>query len=182
MTKTVLVPIAQGSEEMECVIVIDMLRRAGIKVVVVSDLDIVTCSRGVKIIPDILFRNMEQNETFDAIVLPGGAEGTENLKNNTFLEEMLKKHYESGKIIAAICAAPSILAYHSIVDIGLPITSHPSVKNQLSEYDYQEKKVVICDNVITSRGAGTAFDFSLTLIEKLVNADKVREVASAIIY
>ena len=182
MTKTVLVPIAQGSEEMECVIVIDMLRRAGIKVVVVSDLDIVTCSRGVKIIPDILFRNMEQNETFDATVLPGGADGTENLRKNEFLIEMLRNYYKQGKMIAAICAAPSIIAFHNIVKKGIPMTSHPSVKKQLSEFNYMEDKVVVYDNVISSRGAGTAFEFSLTLIKKLVGEDKAKEIASAIIY
>lgn len=182
MTKTVLIPIAQGSEDMECVIVIDMLRRAGIKVVVVSDYDIVTCSRGVKIIPDIIFRDLEITELFDAIVLPGGAEGTENLIKNDFLEEIIKNHNNQHKIIAAICAAPTILAFHNIIEKGLPITSHPTVKNQLSKYNYKNDKVVISDNIITSRGAGTAFDFSLALIGKLIGEDKAVEIASAIVY
>lgn len=182
MTKTVLIPIARGSEEMECVIVVDMLRRAGIKVIIVSDLDIVTCSRGVKIIPDILFENLEKDETFDAIVLPGGAVGTENLKTNSALEDILINHFRQGKLIAAICAAPTILAFHNIINNGVEITSHPSVKKQLIEYDYKEEKVVVSDNIITSRGAGTAFDFSLTLIEKLVGKDKAKEVSSSIVY
>ena len=77
MSKKVLVPIAQGTEEMEAVIIIDMLRRAGVKVIVAGANNIITCSRGVKIIPDKYFSDIDEDDTFDAIVIPGGKEGTE---------------------------------------------------------------------------------------------------------
>ena len=182
MDKKVLVPIAQGTEEMEAIIVIDLLRRSGISVKVASEGEITTCSRGIKIIADTLLDKISTDERFDAIVLPGGAEGTENLLNNSHLEDLLKSQKEKEGLIAAICAAPTILATHNLLNPETVITSHPSVKNQLTQYKYLEEKVVFSGNFLTSRGAGTAIDFALALIEILVSVEKAKEISMAIMY
>ena len=181
MNKTVLVPIAHGTEEMEAVIIIDMLRRAGIKVIVAADYEIITCSRGVKIIPDIMFDELDKTTTFDAIVLPGGLTGTENLRMNTVIEDILKEHHNRRGLIGAICAAPTILSYFKILNQNSSITSHPSVKSQLVHHHYIEEDVVVSENIITSRGAGTAFKFSLKIIEYFCGEEKAKQISEAIV-
>ncbi len=176
----VLVPIANGTEEMEAVIIIDMLRRAGIKVTVAAVEDIVTCSKGVKILPDSDIESLV-DEKFDAIILPGGLPGTNNLSENPTLIGILREHKKEGKILGAICAAPTILSDHKLISLENKITSHPSVAKNLANYDYSEDKVVFDDNVITSRGAGTAFEFSLEIIGKLIGIDKAEEIKKAIV-
>lgn len=182
MNKDILVPIAHGSEEMESVIIIDMLRRAGLNVKVAGETEIITCSRGVKIIPDILIHKLEPNEEFDAIVIPGGLDGTENLNNNDRFIDILKYNFDSEKLIAAICASPTIFVNHKIVRSADSITSHPSVSSQFAEFNYSEDKVVEHGNIITSRGAGTAIEFSLKIIERLADAETAKNVAQQIVY
>lgn len=182
MNKDILVPIAHGSEEMESVIIIDMLRRAGLNVKVAGETEIITCSRGVKIIPDILIHKLEPNEEFDAIVIPGGLDGTENLNDNDRFIEVLKYNFDNGKLIAAICAAPTIFVNHKIARSADSLTSHPSLSNQFAEFNYSDDKVVEHGNIITSRGAGTAIEFTLKIIERLVDADTAKNVAKQIIY
>ncbi|MFA6572351.1 MAG: DJ-1 family glyoxalase III [Bacteroidota bacterium] len=182
MGKTVLVPLAKGSEEMEAVIIIDILRRAGLNVIVTGENDIITCSRGVKIIPDILISDIENDTLFDAIVIPGGAFGTSNLIKNQTLEEMLIQHAKKNKIIGAICAAPTILAEKKILPEGTQITSHPSVKKQLEHLNYSENDVVISDNFVTSRGAGTAIKFALIIVEMLQGTEVSAKISKDIVY
>jgi DJ-1 family protein len=181
MNKKVLVPIAHGTEEMEAVIIIDMLRRSGLNVKVAGETEIITCSRGVKLIPDILIHKMEPNEEFDAIVIPGGLEGTENLNNDDRFIEILEHNFENGKIIAAICAAPTILLRHQLLSADDRVTSHPSVSNIFSEINYSEDRVVINGRIVTSRGAGTAFEFSLQLIELLCDKDTANRIGHEIL-
>ncbi|MFH1050956.1 MAG: DJ-1 family glyoxalase III [bacterium] len=181
VNKTILVPIAHGTEEMEAVIIIDMLRRAGIKVIVAGDSDIISCSRAVKIIPDILFEQLNLDNVYDAVVLPGGLTGTENLRVNTILEEILLRHHEKGILIGAICAAPTVLSHFNILKHNSTITSHPSVKSQLIQHNYLEENVVLSGNIITSRGAGTAFDFSLKIIEHFCGSEKAKQIADSIV-
>lgn len=178
----ILVPVAEGSEEMEAVIIIDMLRRAEFNVTVVADSYSVTCSRNVKIQPDILFNQLNPNSSFDAIILPGGLIGTQNLLNNKFLSDLLNNHKNSNKLIGAICAAPTIFANLGLLKQNDKITSHPSVRSHLSKYNYSEEKVVFTSNIITSRAAGTAIEFSLKIIEYFSGKDKAKEIANAIIF
>jgi DJ-1 family protein len=178
----VLLPIAQGTEELEAITVIDLLRRAGISVIVSGDADIITCSRGVKIIPDTLLDSINELDEFDAVILPGGGLGTKNLMENSHLEKLLKCQKQKGKLIAAICAAPTILDAHHLINEDNAITSHPSVENILKNYNYREENVVIDGNFITSRGAGTAIDFALAIIERLVDSDTAERVAKEIVY
>lgn len=177
-----LVPIAHGTEEMEAVIVIDLLRRAGIPVVVAGESPMVVCSRGVRIVPDVLLEEVsEEEEEFAAIVLPGGARGTEALARNEHVRRLLQAQRERNGFIAAICAAPTILAQHRLIAPETPITSHPSVAEQLSAYLYRTEPVVVSDRIITSRGAGTAIAFALELIRLLRGDDAAVEVARQIV-
>jgi len=182
MEKFILLPVAQGTEEMEAVVVIDLLRRAKLNVKVAGENELVSCAHGLKIVPDIMIANLDIDDEFDAIILPGGTEGTRRLTENDTLEKILKLHNKKGKLLAAICAAPTILLHHNILVPGSPVTSHPGVKFQFEAFEYKEDKVVQSGNIITSRGAGTVIDFALSIIENLINSAAAEKVADSILY
>ncbi len=177
----VLVPIANGTEEMEAVIIIDMLRRAGIEVVVAGTENEVLCSRGVVLKPDVLIETV-LTEKFDAIIIPGGLEGTENLINSEPMKEIIEYHKNNSGIFAAICAAPLILDEAGLFSDSTEFTSHPSVKEKFSHGSYQNDKVVISNSIITSAGAGTAFDFALEIIKLLTGRDMADKISKSILY
>lgn len=182
MDVKVLVPIAQGTEEMEAVIIIDMLRRAGIRVTVAGEMNITTCSRGIKIIPDKYFIDIDEKEEYDAIILPGGKEGVEHLCTNEIIQSVLRKHNAEGRLIGAICAAPTILYDLRLLKPDTKLTSHPSVAKVFNPELYFEDKVVVSGNIVTSRGAGTAYDFALELIRILKNEEISNKVKNDIVY
>lgn len=181
MEAPVLVPVANGTEEMEAITVVDLLRRAGISVIVAGESPMVVCSRGVRIVPDMLLEEISEEETFSAIVLPGGTRGTEALSRNEHLRRLLWAQKRRDGYIAAICAAPTILAQHRLVDPDTPLTSHPSVASQLSAYLYRTEPVVVAGRVVTSRGAGTAVAFALELVRLLRGEEAAMEVARQIV-
>jgi len=165
----VLVPLAQGCEELEAVTIIDLLRRAQITVVTASlDEKPVLASRGVVLIADCRLDQV-MDEEFDMIVLPGGGAGTENLNHDPRIHTLLKKLHAAGKYTAAICAAPKVLATAGLLE-NKQATSYPTVltEMQLPTLRFIDAPIVRDDKVITSRGPGTAMDFSLSLIEILV--------------
>lgn len=173
----VLIPLAQGCEELEAVTIIDLLRRAGMDVITAGlDEQPVTASRGTVLIPDTHLESI-RNESFDMIVLPGGLPGADNLRDDPRIIEMLKQHASAGKTVAAICAAPKVLAHAGLLE-GRIATSYPGALETLGLLNTQLSKapVVIDGNIITSRGPGTAMDFALTLIESLSGKDKRNEV------
>lgn len=162
----VLIPLAQGCEELEAVTLIDLLRRANIEVVTAGlRTGPVTASRGTVIIPDV---NLDAvlDQTFDMLVLPGGVQGADNLDQDQRIHTLLKRMSNSGKYTAAICAAPKILARAGLLD-GRTATCYPGVLNKFSKIDVVPAPVVTDGKIITSRGPGTAIDFALTLIEAL---------------
>jgi 4-methyl-5(b-hydroxyethyl)-thiazole monophosphate biosynthesis len=178
----VLVPIADGIEEIEAVTVIDVLRRAEVEVVCAGlDEKPVTASRKVKLIPD---RSLEEvkDEAFDMVVLPGGGDGVENLKGDPRIEKILRNMAQRQKWITAICAAPSLLAAYGLLE-GKKATSHPSRRDQtaLEKVHYQEQRVVQDGHIITSRAPGTALEFALKLVEVLCGRTKVRELKEAMV-
>jgi DJ-1 family protein len=178
-----LIPVAHGTEEMEAVIVIDMLRRAEIEVTVAGLTPEIECSRGVKLIPDCLLDDIADIGSYDALILPGGGPGTENFKQSQKLGDLVRTHSESGKLTAAICAAPAALDSFQILKPGDKITSHPGVKSSLeNKYDYSEEKTVVSGNIITSRGAGTAFDFAIEIISILKSPAEAQKIAESIVY
>lgn len=182
MSKTALIPLAQGTEEMEAVIPIDIMRRASIKVITVSDNNIVTCSHGTKLIPDRLYKDLDPDAEYDIIFLPGGVQGTANFLRTEDLKDILDKHNSAGRLIAAICAAPTVLSEFKILNSDSIITSHPSVKDQLKQYHYREESLVLHKNILTSRAAGNSFDLALRIIELLFGDEVSNRIAGNILY
>lgn len=178
----VLVPLANGCEELEAVTIIDLLRRAGIEVVTAGLTDgPVTASRGVVLLPD---RNLDDvlDEAFDMIVLPGGLPGADNLDADPRIHALLQQMAEEDRYVAAICAAPRVLLNAGLLD-GHKATAYPGVIDRQPGNGLQLKAdaVVIDGKVVTSRGPGTAMDFALALIEQLLGAAKREEVETPLV-
>jgi len=178
---SVLVPLAQGCEELEAVTVVDLLRRAGITVVTAGlDDQPVTASRGVRLIPDMSLDAALQ-QAYDMVVLPGGLPGADTLNRDPRIVALLREMADQGKYTAAICAAPKVLAHAGLLD-GRRATSYPGTleAGQIPGLDYSDQAVVVDGTVITSRGPGTAMDFALQLIETLAGARKREEVEAGL--
>ncbi len=182
MYKSVLVPVSQGTEDIEAVVVIDLLRRANYNVLVAGDAEIITFSNGVRIIPDKHIDEIPDNTEFDAIIIPGGIKGIDNLEQSEKLELLLELHHNSGRLIGAICAAPLLLLSKQLLSDGVSLTSHPDLKESFAKFNYLEEDVVISGNLITSRGVGTAIDFALAIIESLKGKDLAEQIAKKIVY
>lgn len=177
----ILVPLAQGCEELEAVTVTDLLTRAGFNVVTAGlDEQAVTASRGMVLLPSTTL-DKALSQTFDMIVMPGGLPGADHLNNDPRIHSLLKTMNDSGKYIAAICAAPKVLARTGLLK-NKQATSYPDSipLEDMAGIDYLEQAVVVDGNIITSRGPGTAMDFTLTLIELLAGKDKRQEVEAAL--
>jgi protein DJ-1 len=177
-----LVLLAPGSEEMEAVISIDVLRRGGIDVTVagLDGADPIRCSRGVVVTPDVALDDVDG--VFDVLVLPGGAEGAKRLAESERVGKLLREHELGGRMVAAICAAPIALEAHGVFE-GRKLTSHPSVRPALEEWgEYSEHPVEADGNLITSRGPGTAFPFALRIVGALTNARRMVEVRAPMMF
>ncbi|MEW5757598.1 MAG: DJ-1 family glyoxalase III [Pseudomonadota bacterium] len=178
---SVLVPLAQGCEELEAVTVIDLLRRAGHLVVSASlDGQPIKASRGVTLVADTTLDQALKQE-FDMIVLPGGMPGAQHLEDDPRVRELLVNMANSGRFTAAICAAPKVLARAGLLK-GKTATSFPGFidKMNLPDTTYSTAPVVQDGKVITSRGPGTAMDFALHLIEVLSGKQKRNEVEAGL--
>jgi 4-methyl-5(b-hydroxyethyl)-thiazole monophosphate biosynthesis len=168
-----MVPLADGFEDIEALTVVDVLRRAGIKVDTVGIIGTVVTSRSnVRLMVDKKISDVNDEE-YDGIVLPGGKIGVENLGRSSRLLEILKRMNEKGKLIAAICAAPSLLAKIGLLD-NKKATIYPGMEKELPRP--RAERVVIDSNIITSQAAGTAMEFVLAIVEKLVGKAKAIEL------
>lgn len=179
---SVLVPLAQGCEELEAVTIIDLMRRANINVITAGlDAQTITASRGVVLTADTTLDLVLQDE-FDMIVLPGGMPGSKHLNDDQRLHTLLKAMDHSGKFIAAICAAPTVLATAGLLK-NRRATSYPGHLDAMNEPDitYVTDDVVRDGNITTSRGPGTAIDFTLCLIEILVGTVIRNEVEAGLL-
>jgi protein deglycase len=166
MTTKILIPLANGFEEIEAITMIDVLRRANLEVVVAGMTEgPIEASRKTRHLPDALLEDVWRVD-FDMIVLPGGQPGTNHLKSDLRVKECLIRHFQQGKWIAAICAAPIVLQEVGILK-GKHVTSHPSVREQFTSSIYSEERVVVDGKIVTSRGPGTAAEFSFKLVELL---------------
>ena len=167
-----LVILAPGFEEIETVAVIDVLRRSGIKVTVAGLLpDSVEGAHSLKIVPDKTIDTVQMKD-FDAIVLPGGNPGYKNLRRDERVLDMIKEAYNSGKLVAAICAAPAVLSDAGVLK-NQKCTIYPGMENEVKNGGgkFLENSVVVDGNLITSRGPATALHFALKIAEKLVGKE-----------
>lgn len=174
--KKVLVPLADGFEEIEAITIVDVLRRAGIEVTTASTTNKqeVTGSHKIIIKADKLLAEVESC-TFDMIVLPGGMPGSENLDQHEGLKKMLLEQKNQGKYIGAICAAPMVIGNMGLLK-GLKATCYPGFEKYLEGADISETGVVVDDKIITGRGAGYAMSFSLKLVEILIAEDMAIDI------
>jgi 4-methyl-5(b-hydroxyethyl)-thiazole monophosphate biosynthesis len=181
MSKRILVPIADGTEEIEAVCLIDVLRRAGAAVTVASVGELqVTASRGVKLVADKLIAECV-DETYDLVVLPGGMPGAERLRDSKDLETILSRQKKEERFYGAICASPAVvLQHHGLLD-QCRATCHPSFVGQLENSDLVESRVAVDGTCVTSRGPGTALEFALKLVELLYGEEKAQEVAAPMV-
>jgi 4-methyl-5(b-hydroxyethyl)-thiazole monophosphate biosynthesis len=168
----ILIPLADGFEEIEAVTNIDVLRRAG--------LDVITAGIGSKKIRGDHGINVETDtkisevsaDDLSAVVLPGGMPGAANLRDSAELLKLIRAVYEKDGLCAAVCAAPIVLEAAGILE-SKNATSYPGFGDQMQSSNYQEERVVIDGNIITGRGPGVAMEFALTIVEYLLD-DKER--------
>lgn len=176
----VLVPLADGCEELEAVTIIDLLRRAGVEVTTAGlKPGIVKASRGVQLVPDTTL-DAALEADYDMVVLPGGMPGASHLKEDARVLALLKKMAAAGKYTAAICAAPMVLAEAGVL-AGRRATSYPGFLDGLADVTLRSEAVVQDGTVLTSRGPGTAMDFALALVETLAGSEKRQQVEAALV-
>jgi DJ-1 family protein len=180
--KNVLVLVADGSEEMEIVIFVDLLRRAGINVDVVSIKDndnLIQCSRNIKLLADKNINDIKDYEIYDLVYIPGGSVGVENLKSNPKVREIIRYFYNSKKYVSAICAGPLVLK-ESLNTKDLKLTSYPTLKDQYE--NYIDELVFQDGNVITSQGPATTFLLAFKVIEILRGENIKDTVYNAVLF
>ncbi|TWW61946.1 Protein/nucleic acid deglycase DJ-1 [Takifugu flavidus] len=202
--KRALVILAKGAEEMETVIPVDIMRRAGVSdrmpcrdfvlmlsfCFALSNVEIavtvagltgkepVQCSRNVVICPDASLEDASKQGPYDVVLLPGGMPGAQNLAESAAVKEVLKDQDGRSGLIAAICAGPTALLAHGI-GYGSTVTTHPAMKDKMmtgDHYKYSEARVQKDGHYITSRGPGTSFEFALTIVEELMGAEVAAQV------
>ena len=176
--RRVLVPLAEGFEEIEALVTVDILRRAGLDVVLAGLPGTIVRGRsGIKVIADKKIEDVDPKE-FDAIVLPGGDPGYINLGKSQKILDTLVDFNDQEKLIAAICASPSILSRLGILD-NRKATIYPGMEKEIPRP--RSGKVVVDGHVITSEGPGTVFDFALEIIKKLLGKDKANELKKILV-
>ena len=175
--KKVLVPLAPGFEEIEAITVIDILRRAGVDVVVAgTQPGPIEASRKTKHLADCTLDDVRA-EDFDMIVLPGGLPGATNLRNDARIQKFIQILQAKNRRIAAICAAPTVLAAYGVLK-DRTATSHPSVRAEVATAakKISDERVVVDGPIITSQAAGTAMEFAFKLVEILCGPEKAADV------
>ena len=180
--KQVCVFLADGFEEVEALTAVDLLRRARVYVDTVSITDEykVHGAHGINVQTEDLFDEVDFNE-FDMIVLPGGMPGTTNLMEHPGVRKIVTAFAKEGKLVGAICAAPMVLEDLGLLQ-GKKATCYPSCEENLKSAVLTGAPVTVDGNIITSRGVGTAIDFALELIEKLVGSEMAKKISSDIVY
>ena len=178
----VLIPLAPGCEELEAVTLINVLRRAGITVITASltEQQQVTASQGVRLVTYTTLR-AARNDDFDMLILPGGLSGANYLKEEHHIHGVITRLHAYKKGIAAICAAPLVLAHAGILK-GKTITCYPGVMpaDDWPDISFKDQAVVVDGNIFTAKGPGSAMDFALTLVEHLTDEKTRNNVEAAL--
>lgn len=178
----VIVPLADGFEEIEAIVPIDLLRRAGLTVILAGVGSIsVTGSRGVTINCDTLIEQLEL-EGVDAILLPGGMPGASNLAAEWKVNEAVITLFNESKLVAAICAAPAVVLGPTGILEGREATCYPGAEGYAPNHSFSTKELVVDGNLITSQGPGKAALFALAIIEYLCGPQKAQEVGQKALY
>lgn len=178
----VLVPLANGFEDIEAVAIIDVLRRGGVEVVSASihnSLE-VKSSHGISMKAERLFSEVGEDE-YDAIVLPGGGEGTDNLKNSDALIRRIVRQREEGGLLCAICAAPTVFQEAGVLDPSHHVTCYPTCQMQLN-CNWVNEPVVDHDGIITGRAPGSAIVFALVVLQSLAGEVVAKKVARGMVF
>lgn len=194
--KRVAVLLAEGFEEIEALAPVDLLRRAGVEVFTVGEY-VVKGSRNISVVTDKrvsdFLQECELQGLPDAVIIPGGLNGTKNLAACTKAQNFITKMWQKNKLVCAICAAPVIVLSPLGILKNKNFTCYPTMENDFSEYagqnweekvsdsTHKEENVVIDNNLITSRGAGTSLEFAFAIITALCDADTMEKVKKSIV-
>lgn len=183
MTKKVALFIENGSEELELIAPLDVMRRANLEVDLISanNEDFITSSHNVKIIADKKINEINNILDYDAIVIPGGMPGSTLLRDNKKIIEFYQTMYNSGKLVAAICAAPIVLSAAGITD-DKEVTSYPGFDKEINCKTYNSEKAVVVDkNVITAQGPAVAILFGYEIVNYLLQDNTAEDVKQAML-
>ena len=181
MSKAVIF-FAPGLEECEGLLCVDILRRAGVEVTIaaVGGEKIVKSARQISVVADALTEELDYT-VFDACILPGGIPGVPNLKADATVRRVCRDFAAEGKVVAAICAAPSILASLGLLE-GRNATAHAGFQDQLAGAIVHDEEVVVDGNITTSYGLGGAIPFALELVRQLAGQAEAERIRNAIAY
>jgi len=178
--KNILVPLAEGFEEIEAITIVDLLRRAGAEVIVAAlDKHNVQGAHGLKVIADAVLAEVD-TKNVDMVVLPGGIPGAPNLMADERIITLLKDQAALKKTSAAICAAPSVLEKAGLTS-DKEVTSHPAWAHQMTSAIHTGERVQVADLLVTGQAAGSAMEFAFKLIETLYGPEKVSEVNAGVL-
>ena len=183
MTKKVALFIENGSEELEFIAPLDIMRRANLEVDLISanNEDFITSSHNVKILADKKIDEVNNILDYDAIVIPGGMPGSTLLRDNKKIIEFYQTMYNSGKLVAAICAAPIVLSAAGITD-DKEVTSYPGFDKEINYKNYNSEKAVVVDkNVITAQGPAVAILFGYEIVNYLLQDNTAEDVKKAML-
>ena len=173
--KRAVVLLADGFEEVEAITQIDFLRRAGVETVVagVTGRDVVG-GHDIRVNTDITVD--EYNDDFDAVVIPGGAKGAENIARTEEAMRLIRRALQEGKLVAAICAAPGVVLGANGLLGTRRFTAYPGFEKQATSGAFSEERVVVDGSLITSRGPGTAAEFAEAIVTRLVGPEAAAEL------
>lgn len=180
--KKACVIVADGSEEVEALTPVDYLRRAGVEVTLAGIRGFqVKGARGITVMANVVLESVSDT-LFDALIIPGGMPGAANIAASATAVAMIKRHYAEGKIVAAICAGPAVVLQGAcgLLD-GKRFTAFPGVEGQVPRGIFVADRVVRDGTIITSRGPGTAGEFSVAIIEQLLGRQAAQSVAEAVL-
>ncbi len=178
--KKIIVPLANGFEELEAITVIDVLKRANLEVEIIAldDLE-VESSNQVLVKADKKLKEIKKKD-LAGMILPGGMPGAKNLKNTSKIIEITQYLANKNALVAAICAAPIVLSEAGVI-FDKKVTSYPGFEEELNAKQYLEERVVIDQNIITARGPGVALEFAISIIEYLKDEDEANKIKDAML-
>jgi len=178
----VLVPLANGFEDIEAVTIVDVLRRGGVEVVTASIHPScnVKSAHGICLEADALLKDVAELP-YDAIVLPGGGEGTENFKNSDLLIRRIVRQRDEGRLLCAICAAPTVLQEAGVLEVTHHVTCYPTCQFEM-ECNWVDEPVVVHEGIITGQAPGSAMIFAMVILSTLMGEAVAKKVSRGMVF